>query len=196
MPGVLSPVAYEPIKAVRVLSSQGSTPQMIREAEAATQTFQIGVPVVLSSGTLIECTFSGADIPYGISAEHAHNLTTANTAQDLSEGTPPNQASAITTPVGAWPRDGKLGVYAANAQTVFSIALKAGQVYAITMLAAGTLYGLTKDNTSGFWYLDNTDTSGNNAVARILGVDSSCPNTVADGCRVFFQFDETKRYFN
>lgn len=196
MPGVLAPVSYEHIKAVRVLSSQGATPHVVREAEDAAQTFKMGVPVRLVSGLIQECSFSGADIVYGVSMEPAHNLTTANTAQDLSEGTPPNQPSGITIPVGAWPRDGKMGVYAANGQTVFSIALKAGQVFTQALLAAGTLYGLTKDGTTGLWYLDNTDTAGNNAVARLLGYDPSSPNTVADGCRVFFQFDASKRYFS
>lgn len=191
----LAPVSYEPIKAVRVLSSNAATPFMIRQLEAATQTWQQGVPLRLVSGYLQECTYAAADICYGVSAEHAHNLTTAGTAQDENEGSPPNQPSGVTTAVGAWPRDGACGTYGADGRTVFSIALKAGQVFTQAMLIAGTLYGLTKDNTSGFWYLDNTDTAGNNAVAELLGVDSSCPNTVAGGCRVFFQFAAAARYF-
>lgn len=196
MPGALAPVSYEPIKAVRMLGSAAATPASRRSAEAASQTFKMGVPCILDgSGNLIEAAFSSADIVFGVNMEPPHNLTTAGTAQDESEGTPQNQPSAITTAVGAWPRDGLLGVYEANAQNVFSIALKAGQVFAQTMMIAGTLYGLTKDSTTGFWYLDNTDTSGNNAVAELVGVDSSCPNTVAGGCRVFFIFASTKRYF-
>ena len=195
MPSSMATVSYEPIKAVRVLSQQGALPQMVREAEAATQTFKMGVPLVLSSGNLQECAFSGAEVVYGVSAEAGHNLTTANTAQELSEGTPPNQASAVITPVGAWMRDGKVGVYAANGQTVFSAALKTGQVFTQAMVAAGTYLGLTKDGTSGFWYVDNTDSSGDNAVVQVIGVDSSCPNTVAGGARVYFIFKAALRFF-
>lgn len=195
MPSVMAPVVYEPIKAVRVLSSQGASPQMVRELEGASKTFKLGVPLVLSSGYVQEAAFSGAEIVYGVSAEPAHNLTVAGTAQDLSEGTPPNQTSAVTTPIGAWIRDGRCGLYAANGSTVFSIALKAGQVFTQAMIAASTYYGLTKDGTTGFWYLDNTDTSGDNAVAVVIGVDPSCPNTVAGGSRVFFQFKAALRFF-
>lgn len=195
MPGVLAPVSYEPIQAVRVTGSQGATPTVTRQLEAATQTFQIGVPTILVSGYIQEATFLAAQIIYGVSNEHAHNLTVAGTAQDLSEGTPQNQASAIITPVGAWIRDGRCGVYNADGQNVFSIALKAGQVFAQSLLIAGTYYGLTKDSSSGFWYLDNTDTSGDNAVAELLGVDSSCPNTVAGGSRVFFRFAPALRFW-
>lgn len=191
----LAPVSYEPMKAVRVASSQATTPAMTRAPEAATQTFQVGVPLRLVSGFVQECTFVGADIVYGVSAEPAHNLTVAGTGQDESEGTPPNQPTAITTAVGAWIRDGNEGTYNANGSTVFSIALKATQVFTQALLIAGTLYGLVKDATTGFWYLDNTVTSGNNAVVELLGLDSSCPNTVTGGCRVFVQFAASKRYF-
>lgn len=191
----LAPVSYEPIKAVRVLSSQAATPALTRAPEAASQTTQVGIPLRLVSGYVQACTFAGADIVYGVAAEPAHNLTTNGTAQNESEGTPPNQPSAITTAVGAWIRDGAQGSYNANGQTVFSIALKSGQVFTQALLVAGTLYGIVKDNTSGFWYLDNTVTSGNNAVAELLGVDTTCPNTASGGCRVFFLFGQTKRYF-
>lgn len=191
----LAPVSYEAIKAVRVLSSQAATPSLVRAPEAAAQTFQNGVPLRLVSGFVQPCTFAGADIVYGVSAEPGHNLTTSGVGQDESEGTPPNQPSAITTAVGAWIRDGADGTYMANGQTVFSIAMKSGQVFTQALLAAGTLYGLTLDTPSGFWFLDNTVTTGNSAVAELLGVDSSCPNTASGGCRVFFQFAAAKRYF-
>jgi len=182
-------MAYEPIAAVRVDSGLGF-PQMDRAPEAASKTFKQGVPLVLASGYLQEAAFSGAEIVYGVSSESAHNLSVAGTATDLSEGAPINQPSAKIIPVGAWMRDGNVGFYAANGRTVFSIKLKDTQTFSQALIAAGTLYGLTKDGTSGFWYLDTTDTSGDNAVARLVGVD---PN---DNTRVYFQFDSTKRYFN
>ncbi len=181
-------MAYEPVKAVRVTGL--GFPAMDRGPEAASKTFQIGVPLSLSAGFLQETDFGSDTIVYGFSAEAAHNLTTAGTKQDLSEGTPPNQPNAVITPVGAWMRDGNVGFYAANGLTVFSIKLKTGQTFSQALLAAATLYGLFKDGASGFWYLDTTDTGGNNAVARIVDVDSS------DNTRVFIQIDSTKRYFS
>lgn len=195
MPGVLSPVTYEPIKCVRVASSQATTPDQTREQEAATQTYKLGVPLRFVAGFLQECTFVGADIVVGVSAEPAHNLTAAGTLQDESEGTPPNQPSAITTAIGAWIRDGRCSQYHANGQNVFSIALKVGQTFTPALLVAGTLYGLTKDAPSGFWFLDTTVTVGNSAVAVLLGVDSSSPNDGTNGTRVFFQFASSKRYY-
>lgn len=190
---VLGQVEYEPIKPWN--SGGAGFPRMTRQLEAASKTFKMGVPVKLVSGYLEECDFSGADIIYGFSTEAAHNLASSGVAQELSEGTPPNQTAAVITPVGAWPRDGRCGVYEANGETVFSIALKDGEVFTQALLASGTLYGLTKDGTTGHWFLDPTDTSGNNAVAILLGMDPSSPNTVAGGCRVFFKVDPTKRFF-
>lgn len=210
MPAVLCPVTYEPVKAVRVLSSQGSTPQLIRLPEDATQTWQVGVPVRLVSGYIQECAFSGADIIVGFSSEKAKNYASAGggatfglpptlpAAIDLNDpasGAPPNQPSAVVVPIGAALRDGLSGIYAANGQTVFSIALQATQVFTLALVIPGTLYGLVKDSTTGFWYLDSTDTTGNNAVASIIGVDQSCPNTSAGGSRVFIQIAAAKRMF-
>lgn len=192
----LAPVSYEPIKAIRTTAGGASVPVMFRTAQAATQTYQLGTPVYLVAGLVTEIVFSGANIVYGVSYEKASNLTTANTPQDLNDaGPPPNQPSAIITPVGAMIRDGLAGVYAANGQTVFSIALAIGQVFTQALLVAGTLYGITKDATTGFWFLDNTVTSGNSAVAQLLDVDDTCPNSATYGCRVFFQFAAAKRYF-
>lgn len=190
----LSPVSYEPIRVYRVQGTVGF-PAVTRDPEDITQTFKLGVPLRYVAGMLQECTFSAADVVAGVSNEAAHNLAAANTAQDLSEATAPNQASSKITPVGAWPRDGKLGYYHADGITTFSIALKAGQVYAASLLIPGTLYRLIKDSSSGFWYLDNTLTGGNAGVANLLGVDPSCPNTVADGSRVYFTFAPGQRLY-
>jgi hypothetical protein len=210
MPAILAPVSYEPIKAVRVLSQQGALPQLLRVAEAATQTYKIGVPVRLVTGFLQECTFAAADTVYGVSSEQAHNYTNAGgnatfgltpilpSNIDLSEtasGPPPNQTSAIVIPMGAAIRDGQCGTYGANGQTVFSIALKLGQIFTQALLVPGTLYGLTKDATSGFWFLDNTVTGGNSGVAVLIGPDTSSPNDAVQGARVFFQFASSRRAF-
>lgn len=190
----LGKVSYEPIKAVRLLSGLGM-PAFERVPEAATQTFKVGAPLVLSGGNAQEAAFGGAEVVYGVSAEPGHSLTVAATAEaGYSETAPPNQSTAKTIPVGAWPKDGRVGVYRADGNTIFSIALKAGQVFTQALVAPGTKYGLIKD-AGGFWYLDNTDNGGDNAVAEIVGNDDSAPNTVADGARVFFRFTSALRAF-
>ena len=192
------------------MSQQGAEPALTRFPEAATQTFNVGVPVRVVAGFLQEVTFVAADTIYGVSSERAHNYASAGggvtftlppiipPTTDLNEpasGPPPNQNAAVVIPMGAAIRDGQMGNYNANGQTVFSIALKAGQVFTQTLIIPGTLYGITKDATSGFWFLDNTVTTGNSAVAVLLGVDPSCPNTATGGSRVFFQFSSTRRAF-
>jgi len=196
MPTILGAVSLEPIQAVRVSSSQAAFPAMERHSEAASQTFKKGVPLMLDGGgNMVEWTTALANTIYGVNAEPPHNLTVAATAQDLSEGSPQNQPSGITTPVGAWPRDGKIEVYQANGQTVFSISLKSGQTFVSTDIQAGTIYGLDKDATTGFWFMDKTITAGNKAVLVLLGLDSSSPNDGVNGSRVFVQFASTRRYF-
>jgi hypothetical protein len=183
-------VSYEPIRLYRVLGE--GFPLVKTPPEAATQTHKEGVPVVLSSGNSQECAFGGAEIVYGVAITTGHNLAVAATAEELSVGTPPNQASAKIVPVGAPIKDGTISVYAADGRNEFSIMLKDGQVYTAAM--RGGTYGLTKDS-GGYWYLDNTDTTGDNAVAVVTGVDSSSPNTAAGGARVTFVFKSTLRAF-
>lgn len=196
MPGPLSPISYEPIVAVRTAASAAAFPAMGRHPEAATQTFNKGVPVMLDgAGNLIEWSSAAPNTVYGTNAEPPHNLTVAATAQNLSEGTPQNQPSGITTPVGAWPRDGKLEFYQANGLSVFSVAIKVGQVFTQAMIQAGVYYGLVKDATSKFWYLDNTITNGNAAVAQVLGMDPTSANDGVNGTRLFFVFAPTRRFF-
>jgi len=210
MPAVLAPVRYEPIRAVRVLSQQGALPQLFRIPEDITQTFQVGVPIKMVAGYAQEWVGTNVEIIYGFSAERTHSYPVAGggvtqglppilpATVDLTDpaaGPPPNQPNAVTIPMGAALRDGAIGVLGANASTVFSAALLLGQVFTAALVIPGTGYRLIKDGTSGFWYIDSGNTAGNNAVASILGVDPSCPNTATGGCRVFFQILAASRAF-
>ena len=134
---------------------------------------------------------AAADVVVGVSVEPAHNLGVAGTAeQGYSEGSPVNQPSAKIIPQGAWPKDGKLGFYPADGKNTFKISLKAAQTFAQTLVVAGTYYTLKKDATTGYWYLDSSDTSGNNAVAEIVGGVSD------DNTMVLFRFKAGQRYFD
>lgn len=189
-------IQYEPIKAAFNYRGGDAFPAMDRFPEKGSQTFKIGVPLHLSSGYLQEVSFSGADIIYGISSEAGNDLSGDGTADEgASQGTPPNQSSAKIIPVGAKFKDGNIGIYLADGQTVFSIMLEDGEVFTQALIInPATLYGITKDSGSGFWFIDQDDTSGNNAVAKIISVDPQSPNTVAKGARVFFQFGAAKRF--
>jgi hypothetical protein len=183
-------MAYRPIVAVQTLNGVG-VPAQDRLGEKASQTFKQGVPLVLSSlGFLQEAAFGAAEIVVGVSVEPGHNLTTAATAeQGTSEGTPPNQASARIIPVGAWMRDGLMGFYKANSNNVFLASLKSGQTYDTAYLLASTYYGLTKDGTTGYWYIDLTDTAGDNAVVQLVGGVSD------DATSALFIFKSALRYY-
>lgn len=181
-------MAYRPIVAVRTLSGTGF-PAQDRWGEKAHLTMPQGVPLMLSGGYVLEADFSGgASVVAGVSVEPAHNLDTDATAKYSSEGTPPNQSSAVITPVGAWIKDGTMGFYLADGRNVFLISLKSGQTFDATKNGGGP-YSLTKDGTTGFWYLDYTATGANASVA--IPVDGvSDDNTL-----VLFQFKSTQRTF-
>lgn len=181
------------IKPIRLAYSTSTPQELVKAPEGATQTFPIGAPVKLSSGCVViaDSNWASADVVYGIAAEPGHNLTTANTAQPaVSEATPPNQASAVTIPVGAWIRDGSLLMYKADGKNVFLASLKDGQTFAQTLVAAGTYYKLTYDSTSTNWYVDNTTTSGNGAVCEIIGGVSD------DTTMCLFRFKAAQRFFD
>jgi hypothetical protein len=185
-------VSYEPMRLIRT-SGEGA-PLMKHPSENASSTFKEGVPLTLVSGVAQECAFGAAEIVYGVSAEAGHNLTTDGTAEELSIATPPNMPLAKTIPIGAPIKDGTIACYAADGRNEFSIMLANGQVYTAAML--GATFGITKDATSGYWYLDNTDTTGDNEVVVVTGLDSSSPNSATLGARVFVQFISSLRAFS
>lgn len=185
-------MAYEPIRLVRTLN--GSQPAFLRALEAATQTFNEGVPLVLSSGYVQEAAFGGSEVVYGVSAERGHNLAAAGVAQELNEGDPPNQPSAVTTPVGAWVRDGKCGLWLADGNNVFSAKMLASETFDQSYVTS-TRYTLVKDGTSLYWYVTiaSPGTDDEDCI-NILGQDPSTPNT-AGNVRVFFMFNASARHW-
>ncbi len=192
---VVGKVSYEPIRFVYG-ETGNSMPAIFHVGEKASATFKLGAPLTLTGGNgyLLECTFAGADIVYGVAVEPGQNLSSDGVGiEGTTEGTAQNQVNSKVVPFGSRVKDGKAKVLAADAESVFSIALKSGQVFTQAMI--GQNYGITKDATTGFWYLDNTVQAGNSQVATVVGVDPSCANTAADGSRVYFRFVSTKRFF-
>lgn len=190
-------VSYEPIKAVRVLGTSNGMPAVLRVPEDELQTFKIGSLIAVVSGyaQIVASGFGGSELVYGVSMEAGHNLAVDGTAEDgYNEGAPQNQPSGKRIPPGAWIKDGKVGVYLANGQTIFSAMLKDGQVFTQALVLPATRYELEYDSSSGYWFIDTSDT-GTSAkhAALIIGLDSASPNTAAAGARVFFQFAPAAR---
>ena len=162
--------------------------------EGATQTFKQGVPLKLSSGNLVACDtadpWSAADVVVGVSVSAGKNLATAGTTEEgYSIGTAPNQGSSKIIPAGVPVKLGTCSFYQADGSNIFEISLKAAQTFAAANVVAGSYYALKYDATTGYWYCDNTDTAGNNAVLAIVGVN---PN---DNTKVRVQFKSTQRFF-
>lgn len=185
---------YEPIKWVRRQSGIGM-PSVQRIDEVASLEIQEGTPLKLASGLAGALDDPPTVAVLGIANEPSHNLDTSATAQDgQSEASPINQPNASIVPVGAWLRDGKIGVYIAEEDAVFSVMLFLGQVWAASML--GTRFDMNKDATTGLWYIDNTD-SGTAAehVAEVVQLDPDSPGSATLGERVFIKFPQEVRVF-
>lgn len=188
------PSGYEPVRCVRTMEGVG-IPTQLRLPEGASKTFPAGTPVSLSSGYLVESTFGGSQLVAGIAAEAGHNLAAAGTAEDMNIGDPPNQSSAVVTPVGAPVKDGNLALYVANARNVFRAKLKSTEVFAVTLVDS-TRYELKKDGTTLNWYIDTTSSGTNDEhCVNIIGMDPSTANT-AGYVAVFFVFAPAARYYD
>lgn len=184
-------MGYGPIQ---LAHSSGQEQAIFHWQEAASQTFKEGCPLRISSGNAVagdvDDPWAAADVVLGISAEAGKNLTTAGVEETgASYATPRNQANAKTIAVGSPFKITTVMFYRADGLNVFRASLKDGEVYTQALIIPGTYYALKYDATTGYWFVDNTDTSGNNAVAEIVGpVDG-------DTSKVLFKFKASQRYF-
>ncbi|KKM24276.1 hypothetical protein LCGC14_1606730 [marine sediment metagenome] len=191
-----------PIKVARVEGSAGEAhPEIRRLPEKATQTELKGSPVILDSGNYkVSGAISGSGVLLaGFTNEPFHNLTTADTAEHLSAGTPINQTNATVIPLGAPLSDGKIGVLIANANTIFEGAF--GTTDTATLPASsdvGKIYGLTKDSGNSYWYVDKgKTTTGAGAILTVIGIhEQDIINTLAAGDRVLFKVSQANRLFD
>lgn len=157
-----------PFKVWRIAGSNAAFAPARRLGEKASQTFLFGTPVQIDSGTgfVQACpaiTSAATALIAGISVENASNLTTSATAQTLTlAGHPQNQTSAVVIPVGAPPNDGTVGFVQGDLDTHF-VGLEGGSTTdADGTIAATDLYaifGLTKDATTNYWYVDKDITA-------------------------------------
>ncbi len=191
-----------PIKVARVEGSAGEAhPEIRRLPEAATATELRGTPVVVSSGNYqaSAAIVDATPLLAGFAHEPFHNLTTADTAEHLSAGTPINQSAATIIPLGAPLSDGKIGVLIANANTIFEGAF--GTTDSATLPTdsdVGAIYGLTEDTGNNYWYVDKgKTTTGAGAIVTVIGIhEQDIINTLAAGDRVLFKVSQANRLFD
>lgn len=124
--------------------------------EAASQTYKVGAPLVTSSGKLQEASANPTAI-IGIALSAATGVTNSTV------------------------------LYYPAVQDTFlfliSIDKASAQGGALAVLAQTNVYatfGITKDSTTGFWYLD-VDKSGANQVCRVMGFPTSTPAGTVNG---------------
>jgi len=172
-----------PFRIWKVDDTNGAQPGIRRYGEKASQTFLQGTPVQIDSGTgFVQAnpTINSAAtaIIAGMSTEGASNLTTSGTAQtqNLIQKVP-NQTSAVITAIGAPPNDGTVGLVKASDTNIF-IGLEGGSTTdadgTIAATDLGAIFGLTKDATTGFWYVDKdiTTTAGGACVEVVELIDA------------------------
>lgn len=186
-----------PIIVGKVVGSGDAHPVIRRLPEDETETFKTGTPVLVVSGMIAASpTIDDAtDQVAGIAMEAGHNLTTQDTPQELSYGSVQNQPSAKLIPVGAPLSDGKMGVLIANDTTQFKGKLgnSAAGSEAVAAADLGVLYGLFKDPTNSYWYVDKNVTTVALGACVII-TELLDPVGTANGY-VLFRFADVRQQF-
>lgn len=159
----------------------GNQPAVRRLNEKLTQTFLEGVPVQYdaAAGGIMEwdgVTLAGGIA--GVSNEAASNLAATGTAQTLTFGSVPYEASAVNIPRGAPLNDGQVGFFSSIGDTIFHGQFANAVAGASTDI--GVSYGLTKD-ADNHWYVDKNKV-GADACVVVVGIDEN------DTRGVYFRF--------
>jgi hypothetical protein len=174
---------------LQVQNKANTTPYTNALPEAAGQAFQSGVPVQLNGSGYVQQwdgTTHTAGI-LGVSESFGLNLGTAGagaptppfggitgTIAIQTYGSVPNEANAVNIAIGTPVSDGRTLYMEPNSDNIFQALFdnSAGAVaadYTPTVTDVGAKYGLTKDSTWGYWYVDKNLTS-TNAVVQIVGL--------------------------
>lgn len=163
--------------------------------EATNSTYKDGALLAVSSGTLVEATAATPTTGIiGVALQPGQNITNpgypkygeaypsgASTGQGSSTA---GVASAVTP----------LLYVPAIPSVIFEATFASnGSDVAINTTDMWTKYGLTKDSTSGFWYVDKNKTTTNGSVI-VVGVKNPQDLTfgTTTGARVFFVFNVTE----
>jgi hypothetical protein len=104
---------------------------------------------------------STAGVIAGVCDQFGDNLASDGVASiggsSVTFGSVPNQSAAVNIPIGAPPNDGLIGVLIACDTTIFQGVTDAAHTTAATDI--GSTFGITKDSTTGYWFIDTTITA-------------------------------------
>jgi hypothetical protein len=101
-------------------------------------------------------------------------------------GSVPNESSAVNISHGAPLNDGRWGLFIACNDTVFSAAFGSNTVATTPLVTdVGKIYGMTKDGTNNYWYVDKNKVT-TSAVCTVIALDPRVK--AAAGSQVFFVF--------
>ena len=171
-----------PIIAVGTVS--GNQEQIFNYLEGATQTFNPGTPVVISSGAVVASTsaLSSTNQLVGIAMYAGHNLTSAGKGASpvfgsigFPGGSPtfgsvPNQSSAVNLLHGSPFVDGLMPVQLALEDTIFEVQVdnSTGASFTASNADLGKYAALVTDANS-WWYLDrNTIATSPGTLACVI----------------------------
>jgi hypothetical protein len=184
MAAILS--THLPIVPIGTIS--GNQEHIFNYQEGATQTFNNGTPVVLSSGVVVASTspLSTTNLTCGITPYPGHNLASAGKGASPvfgsigfpggspTVGSVPNQSSAVNLPHGAPFVDGLLPIWQSVLDTIFEVQVdnSTGASGAAGIADVGKYAALVTDANS-WWYLDrNTiNTAAGTLPCRILSLN-------------------------
>lgn len=173
---------------LQVLEKAGTTPYTSAQPEKAGQTFAFGTPVQLSGGYVQ--AWDGATVTagiLGIAESFGLNLSSngfgaptppfggiTGTGAIQTYGSVPNEPNAVNIALATPISDGRTLYIEPNQDNIFQALFdnSAGNVAADwtpTQADLGVNYGLTKDATKPYWYVDKNKT-GANAVLQIVGL--------------------------
>jgi len=172
-----------------VQTISGNQPRIRDIPEAATQTFLAGTPVALNaSGNVI--AWAGVIVTNlvgaicGIAKNPGKNLTVAGTAQQLTQGSVPNQPLAVNIQRPYFDPDGTTLMETADPDTIFLG--QVGPAESVTQANVGIPYGISID-TDNHWYVDTAKvTVGTNTCVVIVKLDPNDQAAVKRG--VYFRF--------
>lgn len=162
-----APTILAPIYPIQ--SMNNDQPQQRRLLEVSGEDCVRGAVIVVTAGYAVESGAISADTTQiaGFAAEAGHSQTSSGVAgPGLTYGSVPNQTAADIIAVGSPPEDGRLGVYLACDGTLFCGYTDSAHTLAVTDV--GSQAGLTKDGTTGIWFVDFTITDTNGQIVEIV----------------------------
>lgn len=162
---------------------------MLPYNEANSQTFKVGALLAVSSGKIVEATAGTPTTSIiGVALQAGQNIASAPLYPSYGLVYPAGAGNPqATSTAGVASAVAPLLMVPAYPQVVFEATFASnGSDVAINVTDMWTKYGLTKDSTSGYWYVDKNKTT-TSASCTIIGIKNPQDITfgTTTGARVF-----------